>query len=187
MLVSQQRIRAQQSLWVNLHHRREVHHNPARGQRDSLSAPLRGNFALQENQLRFGDGGGVGGDEGGVDKRIGSRHHDDGVFALPIHSDDGEARDLVGAGNMFKVHAAGLKVAHGGRRISVAAHRAHKGDRRAQQCGRHRLVSSFATRSNLTAVAQQCFARLRMPCGVDHEVSVDGPDYAHAHADQYAR
>lgn len=127
------------------------------------------------------------GDEGIADKRISTRHHDDGVFTLLVHGDDRQARHLFAGLDVREVHAAGLQVVHRGRGISIAAHRADEADLRAKAGGSDRLVCSFAARSNGAAVPQEGFARLGMPRGVDHEVSVDGTDYAHAHADQYAR
>ena len=88
---------------------------------------------------------------------------------------------------MREVHAAGLQVVHCGRGISIAAHRADEANLRAQPGSRDRLVCSFATRGDGSAVPQEGFAGLGVSRGVDHEVSVDGTDYAHAHADQYAR
>ena len=132
MFIGQQGIGTQKCLVVHFHDRREVYHNPARRQLDGLGKTISGNFALQENQLRCGDGGGVGGDEGGVDKRIGSRHHNDGVLTLLVHSNDGQAGHLVCARNMLEVHAAGLKVMHGRCCVGIAAHRAHKAHTSAQ-------------------------------------------------------
>ena len=88
---------------------------------------------------------------------------------------------------MGEVHAAGLQVVHRRRGISIAAHRADEAHLCAQPGSRDRLVCSFATRGDGAAVPQEGFARLGMPRGVDHEVSVDGTNYAHAHAAQYAR
>ena len=113
-----------------------------------------GDFALEEDYIGIGDGGGAGGDKGGVDKRVGTGGDDDGVLAIGRDSNDGEAGIGIGLLHSAEIDAGGAHIVHGRLGIGIGADRAHEGHSGAQLCGRDSLVSAFAPGQDVAARAQ---------------------------------
>ena len=153
MFIGQQGIGLQERVAVDLDHGREVNHHSALGRLDRGLETGSRDFALQEDHVGIGDGGGAGGDKGGVDKRVGTGGDDDGVLAIGRDSNDGEAGIGIGLLHSAEIDAGGAHIVHGRFGIGIGAHRAHKGHVGAQLRGRDCLVSALAPGQDVAARA----------------------------------
>ena len=100
---------------------------------------------MEEHHVGIGDGGGAGGDKGGVDKRIGAGGDDDGVLAIGRDGNDGEARIGIGLLYSTQIDSGGAHIVHGGLSIRIGAHRAHKSHVGAQLRRRNCLIGALAS------------------------------------------